>query len=473
MSVCPADEVAGGICVKTIGIDIGTTTISLAAADCTKKKLLASRTIPNDSFMKTGKDWEAVQDTDKILAAVEAELDEMLRRYPDIERIGLTGQMHGIVYTYADGRAASPLYTWQDRRGELPGISGKTLIEELKEVHGVSISSGYGLLTHIYNERNGLVPDCAVSLCTIADCVGMALTGRKLPLLHVSNAASLGFFNSETGESGAFDRNLLKQIGINTSILPQTTWELKEIGRYREIPVTVALGDNQAGFYGSVGKEKNVLLLNMGTGGQVSIITDRTGDKNERAMGVVGVEERPYIGPYADRTYLCVGASLCGGKAYAVLERFFREYVKTSAGNGADLSQYAVMELLAGEERERHRRSRCALNVVTAFNGTRSNPAERGSIGNISVDNFTPGNLVWGVMEGMARELYEIYDAICRKTGTRAEKIAASGNGIRKNRVLKEVCEEVFGEKICLAECEEEAAYGAALSAGNAADYCG
>ena len=106
--------------MKTIGIDIGTTTISLAAADCTKKKLLASRTIPNDSFMKTGNDWEAVQDADKILAAVESGLDEMLRRYPDAERIGLTGQMHGIVYTDAEGRAVSSLYTWQDRRGELP-----------------------------------------------------------------------------------------------------------------------------------------------------------------------------------------------------------------------------------------------------------------------------------------------------------------------------------------------------------------
>ncbi len=39
-----------------------------------------------------------------------------------------------------------------------------------------------------------------------------------------------------------------------------------------------------------------------------------------------------------------------------------------------------------------------------------------------------------------------------------------SGNGLRKNLVLCEIIEEIFGIKLILAECEEEAATGAAIS---------
>ena len=54
----------------------------------------------------------------------------------------------------------------------------------------------------------------------------------------------------------------------------------------------------------------------------------------------------------------------------------------------------------------------------------------------------------------MSRELYQMYQTI--QNGT--------GNGLRKNPVLCEIVEEMFGAKLALAECEEEAATGAALS---------
>ena len=39
--------------MKTIGIDIGTTTISAVVMETEGRKLLASRTIPNGSFIQT------------------------------------------------------------------------------------------------------------------------------------------------------------------------------------------------------------------------------------------------------------------------------------------------------------------------------------------------------------------------------------------------------------------------------------
>jgi sedoheptulokinase len=39
-----------------------------------------------------------------------------------------------------------------------------------------------------------------------------------------------------------------------------------------------------------------------------------------------------------------------------------------------------------------------------------------------------------------------------------------SGNGLRKNKVLCEIAEKMFGMKLTLSECKEEAATGAAIS---------
>lgn len=108
--------------MKTIGIDIGTTTISgvvLEKTDTGKPKVLVAKTIENGSFLTTADDWEKIQDAEKLVKKSRELLNDFLDRYPDVERIGLTGQMHGIVYIDKEGNGVSPLYTWQDTRGNL------------------------------------------------------------------------------------------------------------------------------------------------------------------------------------------------------------------------------------------------------------------------------------------------------------------------------------------------------------------
>lgn len=432
--------------MRAIGIDIGTTTISMAVAEkeAEDKKLLHTRTILNESHRKTERKWEALQDPEWIVKKIQEELETLLDLYPDIACIGLTGQMHGILYVDKEGKAVSPLYTWQDKRGDLPEFSGRSLVELLDREEGISLASGYGLVTHLFQERKGQVPSQAVSLCTIGDYVGMRLTKRRAPLLHVSNGASLGFF---AGEKNGFHEEMLERLRIDLSILPSMTQGEKFLGDYRGIPVAVALGDNQAGFYGTVGMEERSLLLNMGTGGQVSMICSRY-------RKIPGIETRPYV----KGKYILVGASLCGGRAYGILENFFRSY--GTALTGKEEEQYGWMERLALEAAG----GRDRLQVDTSFMGTREDPGIRGSIRNISQDNFTPGYLIWGVLEGMTRELYDMYEKISTQTG-KAKKIVASGNGIRKNQVLQHICREMFQSPIELAPYKEEAAWGAALFA--------
>ncbi|MDO4260859.1 MAG: FGGY family carbohydrate kinase [Eubacteriales bacterium] len=430
--------------MKAIGIDIGTTTISAVVLEQSTGEVLESRTIPNGSFIETEQEWERIQDAETVVRKATETLDGLLERHPDISSIGLTGQMHGVVYVDADGRSVSPLYTWQDGRCALPGPDGRTLTERALEKTGVQAASGYGLATHLYQLENGQVPKEAVCLCTIADYLGMVLTGRRRPLVHVSNAASLGFFDVKRGE---FRRDALREMGADEAILPDVTDSFERLGAYRGIPVTVALGDNQASFLGSVGMKEHTLLLNMGTGGQISALS---GTYFEGP----GIEARPLVGG----KYLLVGASLCGGRAYAILERFLRGCAV--ACGGEDRPAYGVLEELARKGLAQTDR----MEVRTTFHGTRQDPSLRGAVANISEDNFTPEGLACGVLEGMARELYELYGVMRGGAGVRAVRLVASGNGLRRNPVLRGICARMFGAELTLAPYEEEAACGAAKS---------
>lgn len=427
--------------MKVIGLDIGTTTISGAVVDTDSRQALAVRTVPGGSFIKTASKWERIQDAGQITGTAKAVLDELTGLYPDAQAIGLTGQMHGIVYVDQKGESVSPLYTWQDGRGNLPGADGKSLVDHLKE-KGLRASSGYGLVTHLYNCQKGLVPDGSVSLCTIADYFGMKLTGRRTPLVHVSNGASLGCFDCGAGD---FKRDELRDLGLDLRLLPEVSWELCKLGTYQGIPVMTAIGDNQASFLGSVGMKEDTALVNMGTGGQISLLSDQY-------FEAPGIEARPI----KRGKYLLAGSSLCGGRAYAVLERFFRNYV--SAAGGEETSQYDVMARLA----ERMTADEDGMKVTTTFCGTRVDPGERGNIRNISEDNFTPEGLIAGVLTGMAQELYDLYDVIRKGTGIKAGHLVASGNGLRKNPALQRIFCRMFEADLTLAPYEEEAACGAA-----------
>ena len=121
--------------MKAIGIDIGTTTISGVVVEVDERRystVIEAKTIQNGSFIGTSNEWERIQDAEKIIQKAKVVVDEFIDKYPDAHNIGLTGQMHGIVYLNAEGRSVSPLYTWQDGRGNIcDDKTGKSLLKEI------------------------------------------------------------------------------------------------------------------------------------------------------------------------------------------------------------------------------------------------------------------------------------------------------------------------------------------------------
>lgn len=433
--------------MKVIGIDIGTTTVSAVVLETDREgeqKLLTAKTIPNGCFIK-GEEWARIQDAEALTDKAKAVLDELLDAYPDTEAIGLTGQMHGIVYTDADGRAVSPLYTWEDGRGDVPAFDGETAASWIRKNCGIPAATGFGLVTHFYHSRKGQVPEEAVSMGTISDYFAMKLTGRKKPLAHASNAASIGFYDTK---HHCFYEDKIRQAGMEPSILPDVALEMEAVGTYRDCPVTVGLGDNQASFLGSVGMQEQVWQINVGTGGQLSVLS-------HEHFEAEGIEARPFL----HGTWILTGAILCAGRAYAILEKFFRKCAE--AFGLEDKACYDVMAKLAAAAAP----DADGFQVTTLFQGTRPHPDLRGHIDGISENNFLPENLTLGVIQGIAREYYDLYRAIHDGTGLEAKRLSGSGNGLRRNEFLQNAISEMFQAPLILTDLQEEGASGAALSA--------
>ena len=436
--------------MKAIGIDVGTTTVCGIVMDAENGKIVDVQTLSNDSVIN-GESFEWLQDPNRIWELVHQMYQDFLGKHSDICSIGLTGQMHGIVYIDAEGHSVGPLYTWQDERGNLEMEDGKTYAEYLTEQTGRPMATGFGITTHYYNKKHGIVPEGAVGMCTIHDYVGMRLTGRKTPLLSASDGASLGCFDLE---NLCFDEAALERIGIEKTMVPQCEKGCVLIGKTPEgIPVGAAIGDNQASVIGSVRDMADSLLVNVGTSSQISVSVDRY-------VKTKAVDLRPLC----DDRYIFVGAGLCGGRAYAALERFFRQVVQTMTGEDPGVLYGKMGALL-----EKRGMKPGRLSVDTRFCGTRANPELTGGIKNLGLDNFTPEEFTYGVLGGIVEELATFYKEIQEYGVPKPKYLIGSGNAIRMNEYLRMVFEDVFGMKVQIPVHKEEAAYGSALYAMTAA----
>ena len=139
--------------MTSIGIDIGTTSISAVLVEIKSGKVLKSITVSNKTDMSSNGE-EHLQDPEKILDKVRNIIDEMID-FNDVQCIGLAGQMHGIVYVTNEGASAGPLYTWMHGGGNEP-YKDTTYAEYLSTLTNHDVSSGYGFVTLFYHKEKGL-----------------------------------------------------------------------------------------------------------------------------------------------------------------------------------------------------------------------------------------------------------------------------------------------------------------------------
>ncbi len=440
-----------------LGIDIGTTSLAVAVIADEPPLVLAARSEPHGAGSQTlvTDGFECRLD----LAIVQARLAGLVAGvlaqlgHPAIDSIGITGQMHGFAFVDDQGSAVASAWTWQDTTVMGNAFNGHTWLEAYVSAcgglaafahTGTHPSAGYAGPMVFRLLQKGLMPADARVL-PIPDALGAWLIGT-IPAVGRSTAASFGLLDLEIGD---WDAHLLQDADLE-GLLPPVA-ECTLVGRVQQerlpelagVPVICALGDNQASFLGSVADVGGTVLVNVGTGAQLSCAM--------RGADFTVHELRPYWGNY----FLQVQASLSGGTSFEVLRRFYAD-ILTNFGFAPPEDMLEQMWQLA----EKVPNDANGLEMEPLFAGEREVPSLRGQLTGISSINLTAANLSRALVEGLAQHLADMLQTLRSRS---QKSLVGAGNALARNALLRESLARCTRLPLTMAPFDEAAAVGAAL----------
>jgi sugar (pentulose or hexulose) kinase len=381
--------------------------------------------------------------------------------------LGVTGQMHSLLLADSDLLPTADLITWQDRRALEPTDSGETWLDRFRALcdpaaisrTGCTPSPGYLAVTLFTLQGQGRLPAASRHALTLADWAVARMTGTT-PVTDRTNAASTGVYDlgrdewSELIAATGLPQDLFPPVVESGTIVGGLTAEYAEIlGLPEGLPVASAIGDHQAAVLGSLPAGEEAVQVNIGTGGQVSLPVPR--------FLRTPTSDTRYL---PDGRYLLVGAGMAGGDAYAWVRKTVAEWLSVFGVERSDDELFEHLNRLAAAVPSGSDGLRCE----PFFRGTRREPSRRGVFSGVTTENFTPGHVARAVLEGISEALAGfVRDHSSQPdVADRFTRVIATGNAVRRNRLLAVSLARAFGLPVFVPEHEEEAAYGAAVLAG-------
>jgi sugar (pentulose or hexulose) kinase len=469
-----------------LGIDIGSTTVTAVAIDTASNQLLDVVASANRAEVtstvdraKGRSEWDFSRIAQTAFDAVRSLVERI--GVTSVDGIGVTGQQQGCQLFDADTLdAVGSLVSWQDRRTAESADGGTTIdrVAERGAAHLVSsgpkgfaasgcpIVPGYtSAILFWLQQRGELRPGLKAS--TVPEFFVSTVTGTA-PVTDATDAAGWGVFDVVNGRWNA---DLVDDLGLNSEILPEvvssctlagklTPYAASAMGLQPGIPVSVASGDHQCAFAGSVTEHERSIAINIGTGGQSTVfipdqsVLRRKGDWPDYGS----LELRPYI----QGGYLLAGVGVVGGRSFRTVRDFFaRTGSEVFDHDGETDAIYSRLVELASQAEP----GAGGIEFQPFFTGTRIEPGRRGSISGLTPGNFTPGNVAMALFEGISRQLHAAYEEAQELGGPTRDRLIGSGNGVRRNPVLQSALSSMFGLSLELTARTDEAATGAALCA--------
>lgn len=432
-----------------LGIDLGTTKVA-AVLIREDRSAIAAVSMAHAAALPA-EPGGAEQNVSKILDCVGTLLSRLpAEELQSLSAIGVTGQMHSVLLGNNEG--ITPLVTWQDRR------CGEERLLRFQRNSGLILREGFGGATLARLAEADQLRN-ATFAAALPDYLVAVLTGNRRIITDPTFAASWGLCDISAGK---WNFTAVQALNIPAALLPEIRPGGSVVGRVTPeaagrfglpagIPLSVAVGDNQASILGSGDEPERKIHLTLGTGAQLSLVVDTPPETlSER------IEVRPFPG---DRSLL-VSAPLCGGAAFAWLadtvNNFRRDLGEPELPRGElldHLDALALAQLEAGEPE---------LTVAPNFLGERWNPALRGEVSGLSLVNTTPGALGAALALGIVRNLKEGFPPELLK-GRR--EVSGTGNAVRLLKSIQHAIRREFRLPLTLPETREEAAVGAALLA--------
>ena len=392
--------------------------------------------------------WKATCRTTRQ-AIAEAEIK------PDsIAAVGLSGQMHGTVCMARDGLPRRPAIIWADGRSaeQVDRLVEAVGRERLGELTANPLAAGFMAATARWlRDHEPDTLDATSSLILPKDYIRFRLT-RQIATDHTDAASTLLYDVAHR----CWSDEMIALVGIERRLLPRLVGSHEVVGTVTRqaasgtgipvgTPVVAGGGDQPVAAVGQGVVDPGVLLVTLGTGGQLFTPLDSPAYDPE-------LRTHTFVHAAPGRWYV-LGAILSAGLCL----RWLRDKVYGGLGLDYDALAAAAGEAPAGAE---------GLLFAPYLLGERTphmDARARGLFFGLALRHGRP-HLVRAVMEGVAFAIRDALD-VFRSIGVTTQRIIATGGGARSG-VWRQILADVLGAPLATLAVEEPAARGAALLAG-------
>ncbi|HKS83188.1 MAG TPA: xylulokinase [Candidatus Acidoferrales bacterium] len=457
--------------MKLLGIDTGTGGTRAVLID-DAGKVLSSATVEHAPISAPHPGWAEQHPDDWWSAACRA-IPECLARgrteASEIEGIGLTGQMHGLVLLDQNGKVLRPSLIWCDQRtgAECAAVTEKIGAKRLIELTANPALTGFTLPKIWWVQKHE--PEIWSRARTILlpkDYVRFRLTAaRAIDVADASGTLLLDVVHRQWSapmmEASRLSEEMLPRVFESAAVASRVSDEgARATGLRAGIPVVAGAGDQAAGAVGMGIVRPGAVSATIGTSGVVFAAT-----------------ASPFLDPQGRIHTFChavpnrwhvMGVTQAAG--YSL--RWFRDQF----GVGSAPSSASSLALspapgrdpydLLSEEASQAPAGSDGLLWAPYLMGERTphlDPQARGALVGLTATH-TRAHVIRAILEGVAFSLRDTL-TIFSDLKLPVETIRLGGGGAR-GPLWQQIQADVYGLPVDLVEAEEGPAYGAALLAG-------
>ena len=445
-----------------LAIDQGTTSSRAVLVDRTGAFVDVAQEEIDQIYPQSG--W-VNQDPENIwevtLRVVRQVLDREAGRVDRVAAIGITNQRETtVLWDRATGKAVAPAIVWQSRQSAdiIREIEARGMAGRYQEITGLipdayfSASKIAWLFEH-HPELRQRAEQGDIAFGTIDSWLIWKLTGGKRHVIDRSNAARTMLFDIRRG---AWSQELLEDLDIPSSILPEVVPNSGEIGETdpalfgRAIPITGSAGDQHAALFGQAcfrpGEAKNTYgtgsFLLMQTG------TEATASRN-RLLTTIAWDIDETVEYALEGSIFVTGAAV--------------QWLRDGLGI---IRQASDIEALAGSVEDTG-----GVTVVPALSGMGAphwDADARGMITGIS-RGTTAAHIARATLEAIAMQSRDVLHAMQDDSGIELADLRVDG-GASANNLLMQIQADVLGVPVVRPKNVETTVLGAAYLAGIASD---
>lgn len=447
-----------------VGIDVGTTNakcivINETAEIIAQKSCEYSVDSPNPGW--------AEQDPEKWWINVWDLCIDVISRLKDkqnINSIGISGQMHGLVTLDKNLRSIRPAILWNDQRSvkECDFIIDQAGgLDDLLSITNNNMLTGYTGSKIIWLQNNEK-ENCRkiYKILLPKDYVRLQMTGELLT--DITDASGTGLFDVK---NRCWAESLINRLNIPREWFPVVAGSMekcgylkpqlaKTLGLDKKIPVITGAGDAVIQPLGSGILDSSEGLLVIGTGGNVTV--QLPGYMHNKAGNL-----QIFCGIFPG-TYVAMGVTLSAGDSL----KWLRDLLQTGIGqlnNGSADITFAEISDLAGKS------SPGAGNLLFLpyLSGERCPYPDHLAKGSfIGLNTKTSlSDIVRAVLEGVSFSLKDV-TLLIEQSGVDFKSLFLSGGGAR-SELWRQILADIFDKKIATVSTSAQgSAFGAALLAG-------